>query len=218
MPRRSPPRGAPLRADIWYVTPILIEPEKVEGADPVDPPPAPVQARQGDIFKDFPNIWVESRPLRVARDFQPPNGGRIRYLATMEDDDRAYDWVDGEQVVVSATRGWAVLLTQDCELDKPRAMYTFAAIRPIKESALPDDIEEIRNRLKYRAFYLREQVGTFEQACVDFGRLTTVSKEALLASERHLSMTDDIRDALREDFIEFMTNDRGDLRVAGRAE
>lgn len=221
MPRLIPPRGEPLTADTWYVSPVRIEDE--EGKEP------PVQARQGDIFSDVPSAWVAERPVRVASDFKPQGDGRVKYLATYEDDQRAYDWTDGEQVVVSATRGFAVLLTQDCELDKPRAMFTMAMVKPISDPELGDietmsdqekqsledrltDIERMRNRLKYRSFYLQAQPETFDQAYVDFGRLTTLSRKALDACARHLSMTDDIRDALREDFVEFMTNERGDKR------
>lgn len=166
------------------------------------------------MYRNIPSIWILERPLRVARDFRPQGANaRIVYTALSEDDAPAqqpFDWNDGEDVVVRSAKAFGVLLTQDCELDKPRAMLSFALIRLIDKSQHVDDIEVMRNRRKYRSFYLEEQTEepAFPKAYVDFGRLTTIHPDAVRQADRVLSMSDDVRDALREDFIEFMTLER----------
>jgi hypothetical protein len=151
--------------------------------------------------------------VRVARDFKPQGEGvRIVYTALSEDQkpNQPFDWKEGEDVVVRAKRGYGVLLTQDCELDKPRPMLTFALIRLLDGSQHADDVEVMRNRGKYRSFYLEEQAEDprFPKAYVDFGYLTTLHPDACRLDDRILSMADDVKDALREDFIQFMTLER----------
>ena len=152
--------------------------------------------------------------MRVARDFKPQGAGaRIVYTAVSEDQQPAqqpFDWKEGEDVVVRAMRGFAVLLTQDCELDKPKPLLTFAHVRLVDGSQHEEDIDIMRNRAKYRSFYLEEQreEPRFPKAYVDFGRLTTIHPAAFRPADRILSMTEDVRDALREDFTEFMTLER----------
>jgi hypothetical protein len=204
--KRTPQRGEPLKPGRWYLPPALI-PARADGSPRF-------QAQQGDIFENGLSVWIAQRPIRVARDFRPQGAGeRIVYTALSEDQEPAsqpYEWREGEDVIVRAVKGYAVLLTQDCELDKPRPMLTFALIRVIDGSQHAEDIEIMRNRGKYRSFYLEEQTEEprLPKAYVDFGRLTTVHPTACRLDDRILSMSDDVRDALREDFIEFMTLER----------
>lgn len=203
MAGQSPPRGEALAANRWYIPPVAI---------PDDQGRNPIQAQQGDLYKRVPSVIVESRPLRVARDFQPGHGGRTKYTALSEDDDpeQPFDWEKGENVVVRGRIAPGILLTQDCEIDKPRATFLFAEVRSV--AGIPqEDVEVLRRRQKYRAFFLEGQ-GEMPHSFVDFGRLTTIDAGALREADRWLSLTEVIRSALREDFAEFLANDRGDPR------
>lgn len=203
--RRSPARGQPLELRRWYVEPVTIPP--ADDGTPRFP------AQQGDIFKDVPSVWIATRPLKVARDFRPEGAAaRLKYTAINEVDapQKPFDWAGGEDVVVRATRGFGILLTQDCELDKPKGMLTFAMIRLLDGSQHAENVEVMRNRRKYRSFYLEEQTQApaFRAAYVDFGRLTTIAPAAINQADRLLSLVPEVRDALREDFIEFLNLER----------
>ena len=201
-----PPSRGPIRTGRWYIEPVHVE-AKLDGS-------ASYQARQGDIYTNALSTWIESRPVRVARDFQPSGvGARLRYTAVSEDQipTQPFDWTrNGEQIVVRAMKSFGVLMTQDCELEKPKPMLTFAFVRLFDESHHAADIEAVRNRGKYRSFYLEEQLGDlpFPRAYIDFGRLTSVHPSAVAVADRHLSMADDVRDTMREDFIAFLNLDR----------
>jgi len=204
LPNQIPPRGEALNPEHWYTSPLSIPPWPNGRAS--------IQARQGDVFDKVPSVFIAERPLRVARDWQNPKSGRWTYHAHSEDEQprKLYDWETGEDVVVRATRGLAVLLTQDCELEKPRSKLTFALVRLLDHSIPLEAVETWRRRERYRIFYLGEQdeEPRFGPAYVDFGRLTTVNLEALRLEDRLLSMTDYVRDALCEDFIAYLTLER----------
>lgn len=172
--------------------------------------PPPVQARQGDIFAGIPSVVVDERPLRVARDFIPKSG-RITYNALSEDSAPTppFDWKEGERIVVKGNLGMGILMTQDCEIDKPKARVTFALVRPIPAGIPEGAVEAWKNRKVYRIFYLGEQGldPRFGPAYVDFGRLTTFTLEASLVL-RQLSLSDAVRDVFREAFIEFVALNR----------
>jgi hypothetical protein len=97
-------------------------------------------------------------------------------------------------------------------MDKPKPMLTYALIRVVDRSRHAEDIEVMRDRRKYRSFYLeqREADPPIPKAYVDFARLTSIAPPAVRPEDRIASMTDIVRDALREDFIEFMTLERED--------
>ncbi len=210
----------------WYVPPVDIPLRK-------DETPC-IQAQQGDIFQKMPAFVVRSRPLHALR---PPTGsppkavadwlranpsGVLHRMVQEDAQDQVrppLDWATaGEDILAHATRGAAVLLTQDCELDKPRqrVLLTFARIRLMDRSQSADAIENMRNRNEYRAFYLAPQNDhpVLEECYVDFGSLTTIRLQCLLMEDgihikdRYLSMHPDVRDAMRQDFIDYMTADR----------
>ncbi len=131
-----------------------------------------------------------------------------------------FDWLaSGEDVLARATRGMSVLLTQDCELDKAKqkVLLTFARIRVLDKKS-DNAIRNMRNRNEYRAFYLAPQANepTLQEAYVDFASLTTIRLHSLLledglhVKDRYLSMHPDVRDAMREDFIDYMAVDRAE--------
>jgi hypothetical protein len=201
----APPHGTPLSPDQWYTHPLAIP--------PVNDKPQ-YQGRLGDIYDNVPSLCIGARPLRVCRDWRDPKSGRMAYTARYEDDADAeppFNWLEGEDVVVTCKRGLAVLLTQDCEIEKPRAVFAFALIRVIDDSVAPQAINQMRSRQKYRSFYLAPQADpAFPAAYVDFGRITSIERDAVRPEDRRLSMSDDVRDCMQMDYIDFRALDRRD--------
>jgi hypothetical protein len=198
-----PARGTPLAPDRWYLPPAYVAP--VEGIEQY-------QARLGDIYSNVPSLCVDQRPLRIARDWQDPKSGRWAYTARTEDDEAArppFDWAAGEQFVVTGKRALGVLLTQDCEIEKPHAVLAFALVRSIDHSIPAEAIATMRERRRYRSFFLAAQDDPpFPAGYVDFGRITSIERGAVRGEDRLLSMSDDVRDAMRMDYIQFCTQER----------
>jgi hypothetical protein len=98
-----------------------------------------------------------------------------------------------------------VLLTHDCEIDKDDRYRTLAMIRPmvsLNEEAQAT-VLAFRN---YSAFPLEAQEADprLLPSFIDFRKLTTVRPQVLEQSDRHASMSDELRDALAEAFHLFL--------------
>jgi hypothetical protein len=226
-PRKLPPRA---EGDRWYSQPVTIPPRK-DGTQRI-------QAQQGDIFLQIPSVVIRSRPLAVIR---PLNGSPTKYVANWINEagqgtelrrflpedlaqgdpqpTPAFAWdTAGEDVVQRVTRSMAVLMSQDCELDKPhkKVLLSFARIRVTDGSQSVDAITNMKNRNEYRSFYLAPQGDkpTLPECYVDFGAITTLSLQSIVETDgfnvrwRYLSMHPDVRDAMRQDFVDFMVADR----------
>jgi hypothetical protein len=162
-----------------------------------------------------PSVWITHRPIDVVRNRQPKPGGRVEVYLHSEDGpdpQQPFNWGSGEDVVVRAIKGYGVLLSQDCELEKLNPMIAFGYVRLVDGSQGENAMELIRNRRKFRSFYLAAQEAdpAFPEAYVDFGRITTLALDAIQILDRYASMSDEVRDAMREDFIEFMSLDRAE--------
>jgi hypothetical protein len=216
----------------WYTEPVEIR--------PTEKTPHPVQAQQGDIFVRVPAVVLDSRPLLIVRApaVTPPRhvkdwldnakaDASAELLGVLPEDPHEtagpskwdFEWeTHGERVILHSYRAMGVLLSHDCELDKPRdkVLVTFARIRSAKGLSA-EAVQIMRNRNKYRAFYLAPQADqpSIPESYIDFGALTTVSLASLPMKgdsghflDRYASMDPVIRDAMREDFIDFMTAER----------
>lgn len=169
----------------------------------------------GDIFENVHSLWIDARPIDVVRDRWTDKRGQVHAPLFSEDGpepQKKFRWDQGEEVVVKSRRGWAVLLSQDCELEKRNPMITFGFIEGLHPNLDEKAVEIVKNRRRYRSFYLEAQKDepVFARSFVDFGRLTTVHRDAIRLDNRYASMVDDLRDALHEDFIEFMNLNRAD--------
>lgn len=205
------PRGSPLEADRWYVSPVAIEP------DPRWPDRPPYQARQGDVFSDVASIWLASRPIAIARDYQP-EGNRTRFYRYFEDEHPAhpFDWEHGEDFIVRGIRTWAVLMTMDCDLDTIRPFLTFALYRTFDHTHSERTRGLVRRRARYRSWYMPPLDGLqLPEGYVDFARLTTVHPSAVDLATRRASMTDEVRDTLRIDFMDFLNLEREEHHEGG---
>jgi len=175
----------------------------------VDGTPA-FPAQQGDIYRNVPHVCLATRPVRLLIDQSAANQ-REPYRVTSEDDEDAGRARAGTSMVVEGERGFGILLTQDCELDKTRPTLIFARVRFVTPGTEAHHLDRIRQRRVYRSFFLPASEGPevgFPASIVDFGRLTTLHPSAVRHDDRILSLHDDVRDCLRRDFTAFLMAER----------
>ena len=158
---------------------------------------------QGDIFDEVPYVYIDARPLKIARPFKQGAGGRHLYAIHDEyrDDPRdGYRWTNRqnpELIVARAQRGPAVVLTHDCELENEPDYRHVAPIRLMTE-LLPEYQERCRAGERWDAFPLARQgeAPAIIESFVDFKKITTMRPSALDASVKIASMSEELRKAL----------------------
>lgn len=104
-----------------------------------------------------------------------------------------------------------ILLTSDCEFDKPNSKYALIAeIRPLSEVS-PNSHGNIKNFKTLNAFYI-PSIGSISESYVDFRRTYQVDKEFVLdraaKSLRVKSITEEGRLALQRQIAIFYGYDR----------
>ena len=105
----------------------------------------------------------------------------------------------------------AMLITHDCEFDKPHAAYVLISeVRPLSELK-PESIGNIKNFKTLNTFYLPQTDGVTE-SYIDFRRTYQVDKSCLYdrlsKSLRFKSLTDEARMALQRQLAIFFGYDR----------
>jgi hypothetical protein len=181
-------------------------------AEPLYLPPNPAELLQGDIFTDFPSVYIDTRPIRVARHWKEI-AGRDMWSVHAEESTPpkgGFKWTmsqGGESgVLVHAHLGMAMLMSHDCEIENDPNARILAMIRPIdhldaktQERLFSDNVEE---EPIYTAFPLEAQMAQpkIDRSFVDFRRITTVRPAVLEASNRIASLSEDLRKAIAERF------------------
>lgn len=178
-------------------------------------PPVAGEYLQGDIFDEFPSIFVESRPLRVAR-FWKEQGGRSIWGVHTEGEQApagGFRWrmeEHGESAVLAhGYLGMAMLISHDCEIENDPAARTLAMIRPLAhldETTQRTLFSGREEDVNYAIFPLDAQDGEprIERSFVDFRRLTTVRPQVLEASLRIASASEELRRAVAAQFQQYL--------------
>lgn len=158
---------------------------------------------QGDIFGCVPLLHLRTTPPAV----RPTSlsGGRHGF-EVRKDFDAASATSSARQnvqVVADCDFTQAVLLTYDCEIDKPtNKQLALAIIRPFNFSEA--DAEGVRGSRRLSFFYLPAE-GDAPECYVDFRRLVTLSPAVVGACPRLRRLGEASRDAMMMQFIRFFT-------------
>jgi hypothetical protein len=114
---------------------------------------------------------------------------------------------DNPGVITHLREGYAILLTHDCEYDKPANRWVLVAeVRPLAEipSGSQGHIRQYRTR---NTFYLESLEPNLPESYVDFRRLSPLPKSALSsplrAGNRLVSLNDEARLALQRQIAIF---------------
>lgn len=160
---------------------------------------------QGDVFATVPLVRLRGAPLALTRaDFSPTRSG---YEADTGFDPAAASPAQRRDRSILATCDYthAVLLTHDCEIDKPNAKdLSLAIVRPVDRAWTPEELRRIRNGDKLAMFYL-EQDGDWQPCYVDFRRLVTVGPDLLKSLSRVRRLGEVPRDAMLYQLFQFFT-------------
>jgi len=165
---------------------------------------------QGDIFKDVPNVYIRARPV-VALRGRTIAGGQ-GYAAYPEDGlppSNDFDPAADGEMLATGRRDYGMLLTHECEFDEKddrRKYFTLCLVRSIHD--LPQStIDMIATGHRYRFFLLpgQEKDPPFDTRYADFRRVTTIRAELLRPEDRVVSLTEEMRTAMRQALALFYT-------------
>jgi hypothetical protein len=119
---------------------------------------------------------------------------------------------EGLLAVVKLERG--ILLTHDCEYDKPgTTAIMIAVVRSVAEQS-PRYQDSIRGRGVASAFYLEAVQGILPESFVDLRTITVIDKRIIIVrvneGKRLISMTQEARIALQEQLFFFFGREMDD--------
>ena len=165
---------------------------------------------QGDIFDRVPLVYATANPL-------PLRAVSIEGRSLLETNPIAEiahpaETAHGAQVAAACDFTRAVLLTYDCEIDKPATKHlTLALVRPLDPSMPKQSQQIIRENRKFSMFFLPSD-GHLRESLVDFIRVSTLPKELLKAAPRIACLSEEARQAMLFQFIRYLC--RKDLSAA----
>ncbi len=167
---------------------------------------------QGDVFDFLPLVYVKDQAAIVKRATLPGNRDGFEIVAPTPNTTQPKSG-PSPTVVAPCDFSRAVLLTYDCEIDKPAAKFmTFALVRPLDPRMPDSDKATIRENRKFACFYLPGEPANAPEAYVDFRRLSTVGIDLVKSANRISRLTDQSRKGLLFQFYRYLA--RVDLRKA----
>lgn len=153
---------------------------------------------QGDVFERLPLVYAKDLPPSLKRATLPGNRDGFEVESSPPK--------PGATAIAAASCDFtrAILLTYDCEIDKPQTkLVTVALIRPLN---LPEpDKATIQESRKFAYFYLPPLDEAGPEAYVDFRRLSTVGLDLVKKSPPIARLSEIARNALLFQFYRFLT-------------
>lgn len=163
------------------------------------------QISQGDIFELLPHLCL-NRPLSaLSKEAETETIFRAHGEPYPSFDDK-----DGQDVLATCKRAKGIVVTHDCEIDKPQVSHWL--ICPVVPAGRlrPENLDRLKRNRIYSMLYLPRIGDTLVDSFVDFNRITTLDTEFLTNVKRIVSLSDTGRRALYVQFIRWLT--RWELR------
>jgi hypothetical protein len=159
--------------------------------------PVPQQVSQGDILRVVPHSFL-SPPLSKLRPIADN-----KYEIEPEPFS-AFNEKQGERVLATCKCRIAILVTPDCEIDKPNRRWLVCPIKPISE--LSGSYQNVirRNRV-VAALFLPSYRDLFPDSYADFNQITTLEPAFIQQAEGIVSLSDLGRIALYKQYIRWFT-------------
>ena len=158
---------------------------------------------QGDIFHLLPHVYVERPLLALNKEADSP------FRATSEPFS-VFDDKNGQAILAKCKRKTAILITNDCEIDKPQLKkWLVCPVLPV--TVLRNTNQDLvrRNRI-YSMFHLPKHRESLAESFVDFNQITTLQVELVTPAERVTSLSNVGRLGLYAQFVRWLT--RWELR------
>lgn len=161
------------------------------------------QSSQGDILESVAHIYLE-RPLLALR-----KEAETIFRAEAEPFSQ-FDDKGGQMVVATCKRQRAILITHDCEIDKPQVKrWLVCPVVPIVVLSSGNRDRARRNRV-YSMLHLPQYRDVLPESFVDFNQITTLEGDFVKGGKRLVSLSDIGRRALYSQFVRWLT--RWELR------
>jgi hypothetical protein len=160
-------------------------------------PPGP-ELSQGDLFDLVPSVYVHDLGYMSKTDTS-----KYRLLRHRPE---SFKLEVEHAATAMAIRRPAIVLTHDCEIDKPHSRSTvlMALVRAI--DGVPEAHREgFRDYTRHRAFFLPETPYLEGESYADLRAVTTVRRDVLETLKRPASISEDGRRMLREQLFRFFT-------------
>jgi hypothetical protein len=163
---------------------------------------------QGDVFESIPHLLLKDQPQPLRSTTLP--GKKPGYQVEQLPEGALPP--AGKEVVVAASCvvARAILLTYDCEIDKPKSLRTVALVRPLDPGMPSADREKIVANQRLAFFYLPAWEGKLPECYVDFRRICTIAPEWLDRAKKLVALRETARKALLMQFFLFLTRVRLD--------
>lgn len=158
---------------------------------------------QGDVFELLPNVYLDN-PL-LALDKQ----SETIFTATAEPYAK-FDDKTGQAVAAICKRARGILVSHDCELDKPQvARWLICPVLPLSRLR-PETQDRVKRNRVYAMLSLPKYRDIFPDSFADFNQITTLNSEFVKAARRLVSLSDVGRRAFYVQFVRWAT--RWELR------
>lgn len=158
---------------------------------------------QGDILDLLPHVYL-NRPL-FALSKEAETIFRVTGEPYPQFDDR-----HGQDVVATCKRSRAILITQDCEIDKPQVVHWMICPVVPASRLRPENVDRLKRNRIYSMLYLPRYADALGESFVDFTHITTLDAEYVKNAQRIISLSDMGRRGLYVQFLRWLT--RWELR------
>lgn len=185
--------------------------------------PPDLRLSQGDILTAVPHAYLKP-PLSVLRSMSTRQGQMLQPFEFRMTEEGSVDAVhnaptggfklssaEGDQIAATGQVGRGIVLTHDCEIDKPSLKYVWVAlVRPLRMVPI-DNQQIIRDNSDFSAFYLPAIGDAMEESFVDFRRTSCVHVSLVPPEFRLASLTPSAVNQLLVKLMLFIT--RADLNA-----
>jgi hypothetical protein len=153
---------------------------------------------QGDILEKLPSAYLVP-PLQAL--FARPDGS----MAVEPEDHPDFNDKKGQPVVAWCKRARALLLSHDCEIDKPTAKnWIVAPIVSLSFIPGPSHSNAKKNKV-FSLLYLPSYRDVLDESVVVLNHITTLDREFVERTRRILSLSDIGRRALYAQYVRWLT-------------
>lgn len=160
---------------------------------------------QGDILELLPHISLDYPLFALSR-----TGDTETVFSATGEPYAGFNDKDGQRVIATCRRSKAILISHDCEIDKPQVKkWLICPVVPM-DRLQPRNHDLLKRNRIFSMLYLPRLDQMIPDSFVDFNQVTTLDSEFIKSGKRIVSLSDIGRRALYIQFMRWLT--RWELR------
>ncbi len=160
---------------------------------------------QGDIVELLPHVSLDKPLLALHKEGETETVFRATGEPYTSFNDK-----DGQAVIAKCKRSRGVLISHDCEVDKPQVKKWLVCPVVPMDRLQPKNHDLVKRNRIFSMLYLPKFDKITVDSFVDFNQITTLDSEFIKAGKRIISLSDIGRRALYVQFVRWLT--RWELR------